>query len=259
MKALWVLLLQSILLPVWAVTPQFEKKVFTAKSGNELLYRVLYPENYDASAKKKYPLVLFLHGGGERGTDNEKQLMHGAEQFLNPVNREKYPAIVLFPQCPPEFYWALDSRPEKSLDNKVFPQNPPLSKIFVSVKELLDKFIADERVDTRRIYVVGLSMGGMGTFDMAARYPDLFAAAVPICGGVYPERLASAAKKVKFRIFHGDADGVVPVKNSREIYTYLKTAGADVEYIEFPGCNHGSWGPAFNRTDFMEWIFKQKK
>ena len=66
-------------------------------------------------------------------------------------------------------------------------------------------------------------------------------------------------KKVKFRIFHGDADGVVPVKNSREIYTYLKKAGADVEYIEFPGCNHGSWGPAFNRTDFMEWIFKQKK
>ena len=154
MKALWVLLLQSILLPVWAVTPQFEKKVFTAKSGNELLYRVLYPENYDASAKKKYPLVLFLHGGGERGTDNEKQLMHGAEQFLNPVNREKYPAIVLFPQCPPEFYWALDSRPEKSLDNKVFPQNPPLSKIFVSVKELLDKFIADERVDTRQLVIL---------------------------------------------------------------------------------------------------------
>ena len=154
MKALWVLLLQSILLPVWAVTPQFEKKVFTAKSGNELLYRVLYPENYDASAKKKYPLVLFLHGGGERGTDNEKQLMHGAEQFLNPVNREKYPAIVLFPQCPPEFYWALDSRPEKSLDNKVFPQNPPLSKIFVSVKELLDKFIADERVDFRQLIKV---------------------------------------------------------------------------------------------------------
>ncbi len=259
MRTLCILLLQSILLPIWAGAPQFEKKTFTAKSGDEMRYRVLYPENYDASDGKKYPLVLFLHGAGERGTDNDKQLAHGSGQFLNPVNREKYPAIVLFPQCPSELYWALDSRPANGLENENFPQNPPLSKAFACVKELLDQFIAGGQVDTRRIYVVGLSMGGMGTYDMAARYPDLFAAAVPICGGIYPERLALAAKKVKFRIFHGDADDVVPVNNSREIYTYLKNAGADVEYIEFPGCNHGSWNPAFNRPDFMEWLFKQKK
>lgn len=259
MRTFMLCILQCLLLPLWAGTPQFEKRELVTARGDTLLYRVLYPENYDASASAKYPLVLFLHGAGERGTDNEKQLTHGAGQFLNPVNREKYPAIVLFPQCPPDLYWGLDNRPENGLENEKFPQNPPLSKAFTQVKELLDNFIDQGRVDPRRIYVVGLSMGGMGTFDMAARFPDLFAAAVPICGGICPERLAPAVKKVKFRIFHGDADDVVPVDNSRQIYTYLKKAGADVEYIEFPGCNHGSWNPAFNLPDFMEWLFQQKK
>ena len=101
-------------------------------------------------------------------------------------------------------------------------------------------------------------MGAMGTFDMVARFPDIFAAAIPICGTVNPQRL-SAAKNVNFRIFHGDADNVVPVEGSREAYKALKPTGASVEYIEFPGCNHGSWNPAFNYPDFMEWLFKQKK
>ena len=101
-------------------------------------------------------------------------------------------------------------------------------------------------------------MGAMGTFDMVARFPDIFAAAVPICGIVNPDRL-SVAKNVSFRIFHGDADNIVPVEGSREAYKVLKSIGASVEYIEFPGCNHGSWNPAFNYPDFMEWIFKQKK
>ena len=87
---------------------------------------------------------------------------------------------------------------------------------------------------------------------------SIFAAAVPICGSVNPDRLP-AAKEVKFRIFHGDADDVVTVEGSREAYKALKAAGAKVEYIEFPGCNHGSWNPAFNYPGFMEWLFKQKK
>lgn len=105
---------------------------------------------------------------------------------------------------------------------------------------------------------MGLSMGGMGTFDLAIRYPEVFAAAVPICGIVNPARL-SAAKDVKFRIYHGDADNIVPVEGSRQAYKALKAAGADVEYIEFPGVNHGSWTPAFNDSEFMEWLFNQKK
>lgn len=105
---------------------------------------------------------------------------------------------------------------------------------------------------------MGLSMGGMATFDLVSRYPDVFAAAIPICGIVNPSRLA-VAKKVKFRIFHGDADDVVPVIGSRSAYKALKKAGAKVEYIEFPGCGHASWHPAFNCPDFMKWLFSQKK
>jgi predicted peptidase len=114
------------------------------------------------------------------------------------------------------------------------------------------------QVDKKRIYVIGLSMGAMGTYDLTIRYPELFAAAIPICGIVNADRL-KAAKKVKFRIFHGDADNVVPVSGSRRAYKALKSAGADVEYFEFPGVGHVSWNEAFNRTDFMSWLFRQKK
>ncbi len=101
-------------------------------------------------------------------------------------------------------------------------------------------------------------MGAMGLFDLVSRHPELFAAAVPICGTVRSERLANA-QDVSFRIFHGDADSVVPIDGSRAAYKALKAAGANVEYVEFAGCNHDSWNPAFNYPDFMEWIFKQRK
>ena len=146
-----------------------------------------------------------------------------------------------------------ETNPESG--QKVLAQATPK---FQAVKEMLDYYLANPAVDKSRIYIIGLSMGAMGTFDMVARFPDIFAAAVPICGIVNPDRL-SVAKNVSFRIFHGDADNIVPVEGSREAYKVLKSIGASVEYIEFPGCNHGSWNPAFNYPDFMEWIFKQKK
>jgi predicted peptidase len=101
-------------------------------------------------------------------------------------------------------------------------------------------------------------MGGIATFDMAIRFPEMFAAAIPICGTIHPARLA-AAKGVDFRIFHGDRDNVVPVEASREAYKALKAAGINVEYIEIPGADHFSWNPAFNHPDFMEWMFSHKK
>ena len=246
------------LLLVWCTAGAqevFEKRVYVSSAGDSLLYRVLTPENLKKG--KKYPLVLFLHGAGERGNDNEKQLTHGGQMWLNPVNREKHPAFVLFPQCPSDGYWAYMARPTSFMPAEM-PVEVPLSPIFQAVKELLDTYLARPDVDKSRIYVMGLSMGGMGTFDMAVRYPDIFAAAIPICGSVNPERL-KAAKRVKFRIFHGDADDVVTPEGSRQAYKTLKTVGADVEYIEFPGCNHGSWNPAFNYPGFMDWLFAQKK
>ena len=234
---------------------EFEKKIYVSALGDSLNYRLLRPEIEQAG--EKYPLVLFLHGAGERGSDNEKQLFHGSQMWLNPVNRENYPAFVLFPQCPESGYWAYVNRPS-SFETDKMPIETPISPVFVVLKELLDSYLTMPQVDKKRIYVIGLSMGAMGTYDLAIRYPELFAAAIPICGTVNADRL-KAAKKVKFRIFHGDADNVVPVSGSRQAYKALKSAGADVEYYEFPGVGHLSWNPAFNQSDFMSWLFRQKK
>ena len=233
----------------------FEKKVYVTASGDSLNYRLLRPEVEQEG--EKYPLVLFLHGAGERGSDNEKQLTHGSQMWLNPVNRENYPAFVLVPQCPESGYWAYNDRPS-SFEPDQMPADVPLSPVFRTLKELIDTYLVMPQVDKQRVYVIGLSMGAMGTYDMAIRYPEIFAAAIPICGTVNPTRL-SAAKDVKFRIFHGDADTVVPVSGSRQAYKALKAAGADVEYIEFPGVTHGSWNPAFTQLDFISWLFSQKK
>ena len=235
----------------------FEAKIFTTSNNDTLRYRELLPEKFNP--QQKYPLVLFLHGAGERGSDNQAQLTHGSMMFTNPVNREKYPAIVIFPQCPKDYFWSFERRPEGKLEANSFPVNYTIASIMQAVKNLLDKYIADGSVDTDRIYVIGLSMGGMGTFDIVCRFPDVFAVAIPICGGVNPERLKDAAGKVKFRIYHGDKDDTVPVENSRKAYLALKEYAAEVDLIEFVGCNHNSWDPAFNQPDFLSWLFSQKK
>ncbi len=232
---------------------EYERKIFISSQGDSLQYRLLEPKAIKDG--EKYPLVLFLHGAGERGSDNHKQLFHGSQMFLNPVNRDKHPAFVIFPQCPEGKFWAFSRRPESLASVGVEENMPP---IFRAVKELLDAYLENPLVDKSRIYIMGLSMGGMGTFDMVSRFPEIFAAAIPICGAVQSGRLAEA-KDVKFRIFHGDADYTVPVECSRMAYLELKQAGADVEYIEFPGCGHDSWTPAFNRPDFMDWLFAQRK
>lgn len=251
-----ILLLSVLLFSLEFVAAQdeYERSVFVSSSGDSLNYRLLEPEVMQAG--EKYPLVLFLHGAGERGNDNEKQLTHGGQMFLNPVNREKYPAFVLFPQCPESGYWAYENRPQSFIPTQM-PVGKEMPSVFQAVKELLDMYLANPQVDKSRIYIMGLSMGAMGTYDMVSRFPDIFAAAVPICGTINPTRL-SAARNVAFRIFHGDADDVVPVAGSRQAYKVLKAAGASVEYIEFPGCNHGSWNLAFNYPDFMKWIFDQR-
>lgn len=248
----WILL--SLTLSVGAQNA-YEQSIFVSLEGDSLPYRFLRPDSEKPG--EKYPLVLFLHGGGERGTDNERQLTHGAQMFLNPVNRERYPAFVLFPQCPSDGYWAYISRPlsfipaEMPVDQ---PEAPPLR----SVKQLLETCMEMPGVDDRRIYIIGMSMGAMGTYDLVARYPQLFAAAIPICGTVNSMPLKNV-KQVAFRIFHGDADPIVPVDGSREAYKTLKEEGVSVEYIEFPGCGHDSWTPAFNYPGFMDWLFQQRK
>lgn len=227
-------------------------KYFSAK-GDSLLYRSLKPAKIEQG--KKYPLLIFLHGAGQKGNDNEKQLLQWSNMFLNPYNRDKYPAFVVFPQCPRNDYWAYDRVP-KNFDNLPYPDkmNPTLTL----VKELIDQYLLMPEVDKSRVYVVGFSMGGVGTYELVSRYPEIFAAAVPLCGAIAPGHLGGA-KDVKFRIFHGDEDPTVPVECSRRVYKELKAIGAEFEYIEYPAAKHGICGQTFSRPDFMEWIFAQKR
>lgn len=231
----------------------YEYKEFVSTEGQNINYRLLTPR--DMKAGKKYPLVIFLHGLGERGSDNELQLKHGGQMFLNPSNQEKYPAYVIFPQCPVTTFWAYQSIPS-SFEELKAEEN--MTAVFRAVKEMIDQYRAMPSVDASRVYIMGVSMGAMATYDMVSRFPEVFAAAIPICGAVGPGRIG-AAKNVKFRIFHGDADPTVPVECSRRACRELKAAGADVEYFEIAGCGHLSWNPAFNKEDFMQWLFKQKK
>lgn len=239
-------------------TASFERKEFKYDTEKVLPYRILYPENYDRT--KKYPLVLFLHGAGERGSDNEMQLVHGSRLFLDEENRKKFPAIVIFPQCPSNSFWA-----SIKIDTTVKPRafsfdysgeaNWPLT----AANELVQKIMSEEAVDQRRIYIAGLSMGGMGTFESVYRYPKLYAAALPICGGADLNSYSKWTGKTPFWIFHGDADAVVNVKLSREATEKLKSIKAKVKYTEYPGVNHNSWDNAFAEADFLKWMFGQKR
>lgn len=232
------------------------KKEFVSDDGSRLPYRILFPEEYDKS--KEYPLILVLHGAGERGNDNEKQLVHGAKMFLDSAVREKFPAIVVFPQCPSESYWS-----SVSIDRSVMPlpldfdYNRPITTPLRNAISLVQKLVKEEAVNERRVYITGLSMGGMGTFEAVYRYPDLFAAALPICGGGD----TASYKKVKtpFWVFHGTDDAVVEVKHSRAMVKRLDELKVKVKYTEYPGVNHNSWDNAFAEPDFLKWTFKHKR
>lgn len=222
-----------------------------------LPYRILFPEGYDGM--KEYPLVVFLHGAGERGNDNESQLQWGANLFLE--NREKYPAIVVFPQCAKDDYWAKIKYRKKRKIGKRFRFPLSVGKPTTSLKlaySLIQNLIKEEAVNPKRIYVAGLSMGGMGTFEMLARFPDKFAAAIPICGGGNPNHTFNYAKKTSLWIFHGDADPVVGVRHSRRMAKQLKKFKADIKYTEYKEVDHLSWIPAFEEPDFLEWLFSKE-
>jgi predicted peptidase len=239
---------------VHAQNELFLKKDFIS-NGDTLHYRVLFPQNYDKS--KTYPLVIFLHGSGERGNDNNRQLIHGASLFTNPQNRIDYPAIVVFPQCPENQSWVTLKDKLDSKFELIYTSEP--TKPLALVKELIDNYVKSEAVNTKKIYVIGLSMGGMGTFDLICRYPKMFAAAVPICGGVNIERLKKV-RKMAIRIYNGEIDNVVSPEYSRSAYNELKAIGSkSVEHIEFPGVGHDSWTSAFAEHDFLKWLFSKSK
>ncbi len=238
---------------------QFEKEQFV--DGNDTLrYRLLYPTKYDVN--KQYPLVLFLHGAGERGSDNEKQLIHGARLFADSMNRAKFPAFVVFPQCPENDFWAGIRMKEENADSLgrfAVVSREQAGPALSLVEKLVDSLAATPQVNKKHIYLGGLSMGGMGTFELLWRKPGFFAAAFPICGAGDPAKVTAYAKKYPIWVFHGAADNVVPASNSRLMVNALKAAGARVQYSEYPGVAHDSWNNAFAEPGLLPWLFKQKR
>lgn len=238
----------------------YEKHYYNAPELN-LPFRLLRPINFDSS--KKYPLLIFLHGAYEKGFDNEAQLNIGGRFFLRDSVRNRYSAYILFPQCPQADLWAYFEVRTDSSSGKVrinFPfHNKPTEVSFV-LKKLIDSLMLSDKIDPSKIYIGGLSQGGMGVLDLIARYPQTFAAAFAICGAGNVSTCKHFAGKVSLWLFHGKEDDVVPVYFSQNYYKKLSKAGADVKYSEYPGVKHASWINAFNEPELLNWIFsKQKK
>jgi predicted peptidase len=232
---------------------RLEKHVYRNAQGTALPYRLLVPRNYDPA--KRYPLVVFLHGAGERGVDNEAQLIHA--QPLRLVDDDvaaRHPAFFLAPQCPPDARWV-----EVDWDRKtphVTPAKP--SRPMQLLLELLDELERRYAIDPARRYATGISMGGFGTLDLCVRRPKAFAAAVPICGGGDVARAADLSG-IAFWIFHGGADSVVVPELSRQMAQALRKAGAAVRYTEYPGVDHFSWGRAYGEADLPDWLFGRRR
>jgi predicted peptidase len=227
----------------------FEKHVFEQENIT-LPYRLLKPKNMEAG--KNYPLLIFLHGAGERGDDNEVNLMYISELLLDEKNRKDFPAYVLIPQCPKDLWWINFDRQNPNFTFKDEPSQPMAAVIAV-----LDQLEKKEAIDKSRMYVSGLSMGGFGTWDLIARFPNRFAAAAPVCGGA---DVSTAPKIAPMPIwnFHGAEDAVVKVDWSRNMVEALKAVNGNIKYTEYPNVNHDSWLNAFAEPDFLSWLFSHK-
>lgn len=246
-----LLLLMALPLSCAAPADEYEARIFKTANGEKLRYRLLIPRNYDAA--QKYPLVLFLHGAGERGSDNAAQLTHCASTFTRPENREKYPCFVVVPQCPKDQKWV-------DIDWQVrdLVQPPEVSAPMRLTLSLLDALAKEFTIDQDRVAITGISMGGFGTWDVLTRFPECWAAAVPVCGGGESRKAARAAR-VPVWCFHGDADQVIKVERSRAMIAALQEAGGNPKYTEYPGVAHDSWTPAFAEPDLLPWLFAQRK
>ncbi len=223
---------------------------FTLPDAGTLNYRIYVPASF--SAGKKVPLVLFLHGAGERGDDNLKQLKHGVTNILNFVQKTGE-AIVIAPQCPANKRWV---EVDWNTQTHSMPAEPslPMKLVLALLEDVLQKY----PVDQNKLYVTGVSMGGYGTWDLIQRRPKLVAAAIPICGGGDPA-LAPMIKNVNIWIFHGGSDTVVPVVRSQNMYTALKACGGHVQYTEYPNVNHDAWTRTYANADVLTWMFKQTR
>ncbi|PID69079.1 MAG: phospholipase [Flavobacteriales bacterium] len=234
---------------------QYKKELYIV-DGDTLPYRILFPENF--SETEKYPLMVFLHGAGERGKDNQKQLQHGSKFFLDSI--QKYPAVVIFPQCPTESFWAnadVDSSTRPYTLN--FPGDRGPTKPLELTMSLLDVMVQKNYIDNTKVYLGGLSMGGMGTFELLSRKPNFFAAAFAICGGGNAENAKNYAKTTPIWIFHGSKDNIVNPQWSIDIVSSLLKNGGLPKFTLYSQADHNSWDNAFAEATLLKWLFSHTK
>lgn len=236
------------------VAKLLDKHTFTEDKVS-LPYRLLKPNGYVKDSKDCYPLLLFLHGIVGRGTDNTKQLRSGVEGFVKDATRKKHSCFLAVPQCPPDKLW-LNVSPIQSRGNLQLAKSA--TEPAAMVLDLIDALCKEYRVDSERIYLTGVSMGGYGTRDLISRRPELFAAAVPVSGGGDPARAEKLAK-LPIRASNGEKDPLVPVERPRDMIAAIKKAGGKPEYTEYKGVGHDAWTPTYKNDEVLDWLFKQKK
>lgn len=226
-------------------------ETFTSATGETLLYRLYLPKALPAG--KTLPLVLFLHGAGERGSNNVSQLTHGVTPLIRFMLATNEPAILLIPQCPAGMQWV---NVPWSAPSHTMPEQPslPMRLALALVREKMKAL----PVDPARVYVTGVSMGGYGTWDAVQREPALFAAALPVCGGG-DTACAPLIRNIPIWTFHGEKDGAVPVTRSRDMFKALQACGGKVQYREYPNAGHGVWTPTYNDASVLAWLFAQRK
>ena len=258
MKKLLILLLALMagnLLQAQEIMP--DTSLFEAHrhiEGNDTLPYRLYRSQKADTMTEALPMVIFLHGAGERGNDNYMQLKHCIKCFLDDTVTSRYPFLLMVPQCPNERRWVNTdwSLPEHTMDSL------PTAELR-GVMTLLDSLTACGVVDSTRVYISGISMGGFGVWDALQRWPEKFAAAIPICGGGDPV-YADAMKDIPIYIFHGLLDGVVMPSRSIQMYNTLKEVGnKEAILVTYPELEHQCWDEAFSTQGVFKWLFGKRK
>jgi predicted peptidase len=225
----------------------FVGRIYKNDFRQTMPYRLFIPKNYSNSLR--YPLLLWLHGASGLGTDNLRQISStnavGPRLFSSDAVQSKYPSFIFAPQGPPKGAWDATREPELSGD-------------MMLALELMDTLEKEFSIDTNRVYVVGQSLGGYGTWDVASKEPDRFAAAVPLCGGGSASR-APRLVKMPIWAFHGDIDATVSVSQSRNMIAAIRKAGGSPRYTEYENVGHDVWTRAFAEPGLVDWLFAQQK
>lgn len=214
-------------------------------------YRLVAPATVRTG--ERYPLVVFLHGAGERGSDGVSALQHFADRMATPAMRVRFPCYILAVQCPSGLRW-MDADWSSAAPPAFSPEpSVPMAAAIAALR----RTVQDHAVDPSRIYLTGLSMGGYGAWDLAARHPEWFAAVVPVCGGGDPST-ASRLSAVPIRAVHGARDAVVPPARTRAMVDAVRAAGGQVGFLE-PDCGHDSWTVAYTPEGTLDWMFAQRR